>query len=394
MLTYRYAVQTPAGQTLDGVIRAASVDEAQEALESSNLQVLTLEHEAQPKGRPLRGTDFFAFNQQLAQLTKVGLPVESGLRLIAQDMRRGRLSTSINAVADELERGVALPEAFARHESRFPELYSQIVDAGITANRLPSVLMNLSRHLELMQRLRGSLWRAASYPLVVLLSFVCVMAFVGIVLIPDFGEIYDDFDTDMPQLTIWVIQIADYTWPLVIGFCVALFALPLLTLFSRLLGRTGWVRDHVVMRLPLVGPAFNRNLMARWCDMLRVGVSAGMDLPAALKLSGQAVGSSRLASDTQQLIETLESGKPLDSQLNLSLIPASVPAAMQLASEQADLAALVGDLSAIYEQQAELRVNAIQIYLGPAMLISLGLMMGVVVVALFLPMIRGMQAIM
>lgn len=394
MLTYRYAVQTPAGQTLDGVIRAASVDEAQEALESSNLQVLTLEHEAQPKGRPLRGTDFFAFNQQLAQLTKVGLPVESGLRLIAQDMRRGRLSTSINAVADELERGVALPEAFARHESRFPELYSQIVDAGITSNRLPSVLMNLSRHLELMQRLRGSLWRAASYPLVVLLSFVCVMAFVGSVLIPQFAEIYTDFDTHLPMLTAALITLADFTWPLVIAVFAAVLLLPLLGVFARMLGQGGWVRDHVVMRLPLVGPALNRNLMARWCDMLRVGVSAGMDLPAALKLSGQAVGSRRLVSDTQQLIETLESGKPLDSQLRLTLIPASVPAAMQLASEQADLAALVGDLSAIYEQQADLRINAIQVYLGPAMLIGLGLMMGLVIMALFLPLMNVMRSVM
>lgn len=394
MLTFRYAVQTPGGQTLDGVIRAASVSEAQDALESSNLRVLTLEHEAKPTGRPLSGSDFFAFNQQLAQLTEVGLPVESGLRLIAQDMRRGRLSTSINAVADDLERGVALPEAFARHAARFPELYSQIVEAGIRANRLPSVLMNLSRHLELMQRLRGSLWRATAYPLVVLISFVGVMAFVGSALIPQFAEIYMDFDTALPAATGMLISLARYTWPLVICFFAMLLVLPLLGLGLRLIGQGGWVRDHLVMRLPLIGPALNRNLMARWCDMLRVGVSAGMDLPGALRLSGQAVGSHRLMRDTQRLVGIVESGQAIDSGVDLSLIPASVPAAMQLASEQADLAALVGDLSAIYEQQADLRINAIQVYLGPAMLIVLGLLMGMVVMALFLPLINVMQSVM
>lgn len=394
MLTYRYSVQTPGGQTLGGIIRAEDVETAQSALEQSSLRVIELEREAKPSGSPLRGTDFFAFNQQLAHLTKAGLPVESGLRLIAQDMRRGRLAASINAVAEELERGVSLPDAFAKHERQFPRLYSRLVEAGIGSNRLPAVLMNLSAHLEMLQRLRTSLWRAASYPLVVLVFFVAVMVFVGSFLIPHFEEIFDDFDTDMPALTIWLIRAAPYTLYVGIGLVVVLLLLPLLSILLKVLGRGGTLRDQVVMRLPLVGPALQRNLMARWCDMLRVGVSAGMDLPAALDLAGRAVGSQRLQNDTQSLIDRLEAGDRLDRSPSWSMIPASVPAAMQLASEQADLAALVGDLSAIYEQQAELRLNAIQVYLAPMMLITLGLMVGFVIIAMFLPLVKLMQSVM
>lgn len=393
MLTYRYAVQTPTGQTLDGVIRAANVDEAQDALEASSLRVLTLEKEKAGASIPLKGTDFLAFNQQLAQLTKVGLPLESGLRLIAQDLRRGRLSSSIKAVVDELERGTDLADAFARHADRFPKLYSRVVAAGIESNNLSAVLMNLSRHLELTQRLRSALWRAASYPLIVLISFVAVLVFIGTALIPQFAEIYQDFDTSIPTLTLYLIEASAYTWPLAIGFTVLLLAFPALSLLTRLTGRGGWLRDHVLMRLPLVGPALNRNLMARWCDMLRVGVSAGMDLPAALQLSGQVVGSRRAQDDTQRLIDVVESGGTLDDSVRLSLIPASVPAAIQLAAEQADLAALVGDLSVIYEQQAEIRLAGIQTYLGPALLLVLGLVMGLTATALFLPLVRLMQSI-
>ncbi len=393
MLTYRYAVQTTEGQALDGVMRAQSVEAAHEALETSNLRVLTLELEDRPSGRPLRGTDFLAFNQQLAQLTKVGLPIASGLRLIAQDMRRGRLSESINRVVDELERGAELPEAFARHESRFPKLYSQLVAAGVNANRLSAVLMNLGRHLEMMQRLRGTLWRAVAYPLVVTVCFAGVMGFVGTVLIPQFSELYDDFDTSLPVLTAVLIWLADYTWPILTALAVAFVALPVLAVVLRVGGHGGWVLDHVLMRLPLIGPALNRNLMARWCDMLRVGVSAGLDLPAALQLSSASVGSRRLMQDTRRLIEALESGRTLGDPLKLSLIPASVPAAMQLASEKADLAALVGDLSAIYEQQADLRLSVIQAYLSPALTIVMGLVMGSVITALFLPLVRLMQSI-
>ncbi|MEM7624051.1 MAG: type II secretion system F family protein [Planctomycetota bacterium] len=394
MLTYRYSVQTLGGQTLDGVIRAEDADTAKQALEQSNLRVLELERETKPSGSPLRGTDFFAFNQQLAQLTKSGLPVESGLRLIAQDMRRGRLAASINAVAEELDRGVSLPDAFEKHRRQFPPLYGQLVEAGIGSNRLPAVLMNLGTHLEMLQRLRNSLWRAAAYPLVVLTCFAGVMIFIGHTLVPRFAEMFNDFDTDLPSLTLWLVNLAPHTWYFAIAFFGLLLFFPLLGVVLRLLGSGGVLRDQVAMRLPLVGPALQRNLMARWCDMLRVGVSAGMDLPAALELAGRAVGSTRLRWDTQALIDRLEAGKSLDSGSGGSLIPASVPAAMQLASEQADLTALVGDLSAIYEQQAELRLNAIQVYLAPMLLVSLGLIMGFVVVAMFLPLVKLMQSVM
>lgn len=394
MLSFQYSAQTPSGHTLDGVVRAADVDAARDALEHANLRVVSIEGQPKPSGRPLRGADFFAFNQQLAHLAQAGLPIESGLRLIAHDMRRGRMATSINAVADELERGVDLPQAFAQHQHRFPKLYSQLVEAGVATNRFPAVLLNLGRHLELMQRLRGSLWRASAYPLVVLISFVSVMAFVGIALVPQFAEIYEDFDSEMPMLTIWLLQAARYTLPLTIAFFTLLLGLPLLALVLRTVGLGGWITDHILMRLPLIGPALNRNLMARWCDMLRVAVSGGMDLPAALNLAGQAVGSHRLQRDTQQLIDTLEAGLPLDQSNQLSLIPASVPASIQLASEQADLAALVGDLATIYEQQADLRLHGIMVYLSPALLIGLGLMMGIVIVALFLPLVKLMQSVM
>ncbi|MEM9882700.1 MAG: type II secretion system F family protein [Planctomycetota bacterium] len=390
MLTYRYAAQTPTGQTLDGVIRAAGVDEAQQALEAASLRVLTLERGQPAAGRPLRGADFAAFNQQLAQLTKVGLPLESGLRLIARDLGRGRLSASIDAVVDELERGVDLPEAFARHADRFPKLYSQVVAVGVESNNLSAVLLNLGRHLELVQRLRGALWRAASYPLIVLVCFVAVMVFIGGTLVPQFAEIYRDIDIGLPPLTALLIDISAYTWPLAIAFLAVLAALPLL----GWVGRGGGFRDAVLLRLPLVGPALHRNLMARWCDMLRVGVAAGLDLPAALRLSGRVVGSRRLERDTQQLIDVIEAGGTLDESVRLALIPASVPAAIQLAAERADLAALVGDLSVIYEQQAEVRLIGVQTYLGPALLLVLGVLMGTVATALFLPLVKLMQSIM
>ena len=131
-----------------------------------------------PGGAALRGIDFITFNQQLAHLTSAGMPIERGLRLIAQDMRRGRVSSTIRQIADELDRGVPLAMAFQNHASRFPPAYGRLLEAGIRTNNLSAMLLNLGRHMETVARLRAAMWRAISYPLMVFIA-LCLASIVS-----------------------------------------------------------------------------------------------------------------------------------------------------------------------------------------------------------------------
>src|SRR6478752_70109 len=133
--TFAYEAQTAGEEAISGTIVASGTAEASRRLEAMGLRIIELKP-ADPvgRGRPLRGDDFLAFNRQLAQMTASGLPVEYGLRLIAKDMRSGRLGATINAVAADLEGGMSLGDAFERHADRFPPLYGRLVRAGIRAN--------------------------------------------------------------------------------------------------------------------------------------------------------------------------------------------------------------------------------------------------------------------
>src|SRR5215217_2374689 len=114
--SFAYQAQTADGQTLSGTIDAPDAEQASRQLQSLRLRVLEIGPTARAqRAQPLRGDDFLAFNQQLMHLTKAGLPVEHGLRLIAQDMRSGRMAATVREVADELERGTPLGEAFEKH---------------------------------------------------------------------------------------------------------------------------------------------------------------------------------------------------------------------------------------------------------------------------------------
>jgi type II secretory pathway component PulF len=379
---------------MTGTIDAPDVEHATRQLSALRLRVVRIEPVARPaRAAPLRGEDFIAFNQQLSQLTSAGLPVEHGLRLIAQDMRSGRLAATVEQVAAELERGTPLGEAFDKHRAKFPPLYGRLIEAGVRAHNLPGVLLNLGRHLELITRLRSMLWRSVSYPLMVLIGLTLVLLFLSVSVIPQFEQIFTDFGVKLPLITMLLLSSTRWLPPLLIAFLVLIVAPIVLWPILRVAGWSQPVLEHVVVHLPLVGTVLRRNMIARWCDALRIGVQAGVDLPAAINLAGDAVGSSKLRNDGQKLIGAMEAGMSLESGRPTTLLPATVVAAIELGQAHHDLPTTLATLSQMYQQQAETRLTMLPAILTPLLLIGTAIVVGFVVLALFAPFLSLLRAI-
>ena len=394
--TFAYQAQTLDGAAISGTIDAPSLDHASRQLLGLRLRVIEIEPVGRPaaKAKALRGADFLAFNQQLTQLTAAGLPVEHGLKLIARDMRSGRLSRTIEEVVAELERGTPLGEAFEKFQQRFPPLYGKLVAAGVRTNNLSGMLLNLGRHMELVTRLRSMLWRALSYPAMVMAALGVVLIFLGFVVIPQFGSLYRGFGIQLPGATTALMAAARWV-PWVIIILLALIVLsPLIWQIVRLMGIDRPIVDHLIIPLPLVGPVLERNLIARWCDAVRLGVQAGLDLPAAIDLAGDAVGSPTLREDGQKLSDALAKGQPLDQAQPTRLLPTTVTTVIALGSQQHDLPNMLGTLSQMYQQQAETRLAMIPGVLTPILIIFISIVIGVVVAALFIPFLSLLRALM
>jgi type II secretory pathway component PulF len=421
--SFVYQAQGDDGRRVTGTIDASDAGTAILQLETLQLRVIEIEplkatvggaDVPRPRTRALHGDDFAAFNQQLAHLTAAGLPVEAGLRLIAQDMRSGRLAATVALVADELERGVPLGEAFDRHRGKFPALYGRLLDAGVKSGDLSGVLLNLGRHMEMVQRLRSLLWRALSYPLVVLVALAVVLTFLGLYVLPQFEQLYAGFMGDARALGVMRSRwygtpppSSSMPWPTEVLFAVSkvvpqvgsavlvlLLAVPVVWALLRLKGWDVHVVDRVALGLPLVGRALRLNLVARWCHALRIGVAAGLDLPAAIALAGDAVRSPRLRGDGERLIRQLEAGQPMTAAAReLSLLPATVPAAIELAAGHHNLPDTLGSLSEMYERQAELRTSAVPAILTPLLVIGVACTVGFIILALMLPMARIIENI-
>lgn len=393
--SFAYRAATKAGGELTGAIDAADSQDARSRLQAMGLEVREVVAEAKParRGR-LDHASFVAFNQQLAALTRAGMPVESGLRLITQETRRGGLRRAITAVADDIENGASLGDAFAAGRSSFPTLYGRLIDAGVEAGNLPSMLYNLGRHLDLLGRLRATIWQAVAYPLAVLLALAAVVGALSAFVFPKFMEVFADFDTDLPLLTIVMIDSSRWLPYAMLLIVVAILLTPVLWGLAR---RFDWdvpLADGVGLVLPLLGGVLRKKLLARWFDTVRLGVEAGLDLPRALRLAGDALGSPSLARDVDRLAGSLEAGHRLTTERRLSIVPASADATMQIAAEQGRLPDALATLTELYREQAEGRVAMINILLTPLLLLLLAFVLGLFVTAMFLPLIRLMQWIM
>jgi type II secretory pathway component PulF len=396
---FAFSAQSEAGEPLSGIINAASVTEAGRQLQNLKLRILQLDpvRSAEPKPRRMGADDFAAFNTQLAYLATAGLPIEKSLRLIADDMRGGALSDTIKQVAVELDSGRSLPEAFALHAKQFPPLYSELVNAGIRTGNLAGMLLGLGRHLEMSQRLRAMLWRAAAYPLVVFASLLLIISFLGIFILPQFKTIFGDFRVDLPVITQLLMNFSDFLvgyWPVLLGLLIALTVIPPLLLRSiKSPIVVQQIKEILLLPIPVIGPAVWRNLLARWCDALKLGVQAGLDLPAAITLAGQAVASPRLIRDGQTIVDSLNAGASLENGVQTRWIPQTVVVVISNAARHNDLPEGLNTLSLMFQQQAEMKLAMAPTILTPILIMCLAIMIGFVIIAMFAPMIALVSSV-
>jgi type IV pilus assembly protein PilC len=400
--TFAYEAQSADGRTFRGTLDAPALAAAAEQLRSLDLRVTRLVPAERPRA-PLRDGDLLLFNQQLSHLTAGGLPLDRGLRLIADELPR-RQARAVRAIAADLEGGAPIGDAFAGRSGVFPPLYAQLLEAGVRANNLPGVLVNLGHHVELMQRLRAAVWRAASYPLMVAVALLIVMGFVWGYVIPQMGPltgapgmpepIFRSYKSPPPQPDPSLTLLPAVGRALSFGV-MAVLAIVLLAVFATwVAGRSARGRRAaapLLRPLPVVGPVVRWNEVARWCDALHLGLSAGLDLPAALSLAGAATDSEAGRADTELLLAAVRAGQPMEPAEPLRLLPATVPAALQMGVDQNDLPAAAATLARMYREQAEVRLAVVPQVLSPALLLLTAACVAMALGAALLPLVSALR---
>lgn len=393
---FEYEGLTPGGTAIAGRVEAADRERALEDLAQMRIEARELRvAEPPPRGRAaISDDDLVFFNEQLASLAEAGIALDDGLAQMARDVESPRLREWINALVTDLRSGIPLDRAIAAREQGLPLLYSRVIRAGIDSGELPATLLNLNQHLRLAGNVRRLVWEVVSYPVLVACIALTVISAFFLLVVPQMREIFADFGTALPALTVLLLQIADHYFLLLIGTgCAA--AVLAATWTSLRFSESGLsLREGIVMSIPVIGRVYRASLIARFLRCVSTAVATGIPLPQAMRLGGGATGSVRLAADAERLAAEAEKGRSVFiASQTAGIIPPLFGFCVQVAVGRDALPTAISQLARSYENRAFHAQSMLRVLLFPLLVIVLGGFLAFAIVGMFLPLVTLINSV-
>ncbi len=261
------------------------------------------------EGRLTAG-DAAALSDQIASLTRAGLPLASGLVALGEELPRGRLRRSVYELARTLESGVPLEKAISHQQNRIPPHLRGLVIAGVRSGRLGDVLNRFTRYASIGIGLKRELWLSLAYPLVTSAAAVALFVFVCTFLVRQFERIYRDFNIPLPRLTIALVNVAGGVYKLAPPALVVA-GVALGCWLAAQLWLSAATRRSLAARLPLFGTIWRTTSLAEFCHLLALLLESQLPLPEALRLAGAGVQDADIDSACQLMARDVEAGGSL-----------------------------------------------------------------------------------
>lgn len=396
MAWFGYEGLTPGESAITGRLEAENRESAERMLAHMQLEIRTLREIEPPRAESatLGAEDLLFFNEQLASLAEAGIALDEGLQQLARDVSSPAFRKWIEGLVEDLRQGIAIDEAIARREKGLPLFYSQVVRAGIQSGDLPATLMNLNQHLRLVGTTKRLIWESVAYPLVVIVLALGVVSAFLIGVVPTFEEILMDFGTSIPPVTHLIFELSHIFPLLLIALAGGLLAFILVWQSLRFTGPGRRLRDRILMWVPLLGGLVKASVLARFMRGVATAIASRLPLPDALRLASSATGSEILRRDADTLSADVEQGDSVFRACQrLALIPPIFGFCVETAMKRESLPVALGQLARAYEQRALHSQSMIRALLFPIMLVLVGFLLGLFVLALFLPLVQLVNSV-
>ena len=335
------------------------------------------------------------FTIQMATLSEAGIPIVRALGILERQVPPGPFRTVLGELVEDVSSGTPLSEAMSKHPGAFDPLYSSMVRAGEAGGVLDTVLERLAQFRERAAEIRSKVVGATIYPAVVLLVALLVIGIMVVYVIPKFREVFGSFGIDLPGLTQTLLNISDFSaryWYLVIGVPVLLI---LLHLF--LLRRSAGYRHRVhrlMLKIPYLGAVLQRSITSTFARTFGTLVQAGVPHLDALRITRDTTGNEVLLRAVDEVHAAVREGESIARPMAGSGVFDEMTTNMVEVGEQTgELDRMLLRVADAYEVQVERRIDALFKILEPVMLVLLAGFVGVIVVALFLPMLSLMSGV-
>ena len=392
MPSFIWKGRTRSGQIQEGVLLADSRDAAAATLRRQQIQVRTLKE----KGRevaflpklPFRvGERIVAiFTRQFSVMLDAGLPLVQCLEILGEQQEHRKFQEIIQLVRSDVETGQSLADAMRKHPAAFDDLYVNMVAAGEAGGILDVILQRLSTYMEKAVKLKSMVKAAMIYPAVIISIAVIVVWVILWKVIPVFAQLFSGLGGELPFLTRMVVTASNFVgryspWIILAGG-VALYALR--AYHNTHNGRR--VIDGLLLRLPVIGMLLRKIAVARFCRTLSTLTAAGVPILDGLEITAKTAGNAIIEDAIMAVRKSVEEGRTISAPLaETKVFPAMVVQMINVGEQTGALDQMLSKIAEFYEDEVDIAVAGLVKLLEPLMIVVLGVIIGIIVTAMYLP---------
>jgi type IV pilus assembly protein PilC len=420
MANFQYSALDPKGEQTTGVLSATSEAEAIQQLRSEGLYPTQISEEGKvkggAKGKPkaasakgkgksksaksnlggrIKPKNLMIFTRQLATLIDSGLPLLRSLTVLEKQEPNPVLRATVSALAENVQGGSTFSESLAQHPKIFNKLYVNMVKAGELGGVLEVVLNRLAEYQEKAQKLKNKIVSAMVYPVIVMFIAVAILVFLMIFIVPKFKEMFANTDSELPLISKIVFGMSEFflATPLFVPNVVFVFmAFGLGVFLFNIWGRTPGGRikiDTMKLKMPILGDIQRKSAVSRFSRTLGTLVTSGVPILQALNITRDTAGNIIISRAIEEVHAAVKEGETIVTPLQASgVFPNMVISMVDVGEETGQLPEMLLKVADVYDDEVDNAVTALTSILEPIMIVILALIVGAVVFALFLPLIK------
>jgi type IV pilus assembly protein PilC len=419
MANFQYSALDSKGEQTIGIIAAANESEAIQKLRVQGLYPTQIDEEGKGKsaakfkkqakavskaasaatgktGGRIKPKNLMIFTRQLATLIDSGLPLLRSLTVLGKQEPNPVLRSTISALADSVQSGATFSESLAQHPKIYNKLYVNMVKAGELGGVLEVVLNRLAEYQEKAQKLKNKIVSAMVYPVIVMFIAIAILTFLMIFIVPKFETMFAEMgNAELPTISKVVFGISGFFIASPFGVPNAVFAFILVGIFAALFNawgrnKTGRIAiDTIKLKLPVFGDIQRKSAVSRFSRTLGTLVTSGVPILQALNITRDTAGNVIISNAIEKVHEAVKEGETIVTPLQASgVFPNMVISMVDVGEETGQLPEMLLKIADVYDDEVDNSVTALTSILEPIMIVVLALIVGSVVFALFLPLIK------
>ena len=387
---YAWEGRDRSGKQVRGELRASGENVVSATLRRQGILVSKVKKRTLRSGKKITEKDITLFTRQLATMMKAGVPLLQSFDIVAKGHANPSVSKLIQDIRGDVETGTSLNQAFRKFPLYFDPLFCNLVGAGEQAGILEDLLARLAMYKEKTLAIKGQIKSALFYPVSILGVAFIVTAVIMIWVVPAFKSVFSSFGADLPAPTLFVMAISDFfvaNWYFIFGGLFGAFYL-----FFQAWRRSVPMQrrmDAILLKVPIFGAVVRKATIARWTRTLATMFAAGVPLVESLDSVGGASGNAVYQDATRKIQTEVSTGTSLTIAMqNADVFPNMVTQMVAIGEESGALDQMLGKVADFYEDEVDEAVKSLSSLMEPLIMVILGVLIGGLVVAMYLPIFK------